>query len=151
MAPALAAMVAGCFQSTPRPVPSAQDIAQDHPGARLYQICCAACHMPDGQGAKGVGPPLAGSAWVQGPEERLVRIVLHGIRGPLSVNDYEYNLEMPPMGFFADEDIAAILTFVRDRWHNSAPPITPQTVTRVRAQTADRGDSWTAEELLVLP
>lgn len=97
---------------------------------------------------EGVGPPLAGSEWVVGPAERLVRISLGGVRGPLQTGGRSYNLEMPPMVFFNDDDMAAILTYTRAAWGNAGAPVSPEEVRRIRAATADRGDSWTAEELL---
>jgi mono/diheme cytochrome c family protein len=78
----------------------------------------------------------------------LARIVLHGLRGPITVAGTEYNLEMPAMGFFDDQDIAAILTYIRDTWGKPSQPTTPKTISLIRAQNQDRADSWTIEELL---
>jgi mono/diheme cytochrome c family protein len=95
-----------------------------------------------------VGPPLAGSPWVTGSPERLVRIVLHGVRGPINVGENEFNLEMPAMGFFSDEEVAAILTFARNSWGNDASVIYRSQIEHVRKTTSHRRDSWTVEELL---
>lgn len=121
-----------------------------HPerGRQLYLLSCASCHQPDGRGMEGVGPPLAGSSWVTGPPERLILISLHGVRGPIEVGGASYNLEMPPMAFFADDDMAALLTHARRAWGNSAGPVSTEDVRRVREAARDRGDSWTVEELL---
>ena len=92
--------------------------------------------------------PLAGSPWVQGLEARLARIVLHGVRGPIEVNGRVYNQEMPGLGrIFNDEELAAILTYIRQAWGNHAPSIAAATVTEIRSATSNRDDSWTAEEL----
>ena len=118
-------------------------------GAKLYEVSCGSCHRASGSGAQGVAAPLAGSPWVVGSAERLVRIALHGVRGPIEVNGRTFNLEMP--GFqhvFRDEDMAAILTHARQAWGNDAPAIEPQVVAAIRASEAERGDSWTAEELM---
>ena len=97
---------------------------------------------------EGIAPPLAGTRWPSESEDRLARIVLHGLRGPITVAGTEYNLEMPAMGFFDDQDIAAILTYIRDTWGKQSQPTTPKTISLIRAQNQDRADSWTIEELL---
>ncbi len=118
-------------------------------GKTLYEVSCGSCHRPTGSGAEGIAAPLAGSPWVKDSVERLVRISLQGVRGPIEVNGRTFNLEMP--GFqnvYGDEDLAAILTYARQAWGNDASPIRPERVTSIRATTANRGDSWTAEELM---
>ena len=118
-------------------------------GKQLYEVSCGSCHRPTGSGAKGIAAPLAGSPWVKDSVERLVRISLQGVRGPIEVNGRTFNLEMP--GFqnvYGDEDLAAILTYARQAWGNDASPIPPERVASIRASTANRGDSWTAEELM---
>ena len=117
-------------------------------GKALYLVSCSACHQPNGQGSEGIAPPLAGTQWPDESEDRLARIVLHGLRGPITVAGKEYNLEMPAMGFFDDQEIAAILTYIRTTWGKSSKPITENTIKRIRAQTHNRADSWTVEELL---
>ena len=118
-------------------------------GKELYDVSCGACHRPSGSGAAGIAAPLAGSPWVKESVQRLVRITLHGVRGPIEVNGRTFNLEMP--GFknvFGDQDLAALLSYARRAWGNNASPVDPATVAAIRASTADRGDSWTAEELM---
>jgi len=118
-------------------------------GRSLYEVGCAACHRKDGAGSVGVGSPLRGSTWVVGPEVRLILIALHGVRGPIEVNGVRYQLEMPPFGtVYNDDEIAAILTYVRSAWGNRAAPVLQGRVAAVRRATAARGDSWTAAELL---
>jgi mono/diheme cytochrome c family protein len=123
-------------------------LAQD--GAQLYAIHCGACHAADGKGATGGQfPPLAGSPWVQGDPERMIKIVLHGLTGPVEVAGRTYNLEMPPQGsVLADDQLAAILTHVRASWDNGSPAVTPGMVKTARAATADRKTPWTAPEIL---
>ena len=117
-------------------------------GRALYEVSCGACHQVAGEGKEGVASPLAGSEWVTGSEGRLVRIALDGIRGPILVRGQRYQLEMPALRHvYEDEDLAAILTYIRGAWGNGAPPVEARTVAGVRRQTAQRGDSWTAEEL----
>jgi mono/diheme cytochrome c family protein len=118
------------------------------PGAREFQSYCAACHQYDGQGV-GQAPPLDGSPWVTGPEDRLIRIVLHGVRGPMEVHGKIYDLEMPGFGaILSDEALASLLSFVRRRFGTPSEPITPAAVGRIRGAHGSRTDYWRVEELL---
>jgi glucose/arabinose dehydrogenase/mono/diheme cytochrome c family protein/HEAT repeat protein len=117
-------------------------------GKELYSISCGACHQPHGNGQEGLAPPLAGSEWVTGSEERLIRIALHGMMGPVTVKDKKWDMIMPGLGIFEDEQIAGILTYIRREWGNTADPVTPASVKKVRDQYPDRDDLWTEAELL---
>ncbi len=122
------------------------------PGRIRFQIYCAACHQRDGAGTEGGPPPLAGSSWVAGSESRLIRIVLHGVRGAMEVGGETYNLEMPGFGqIFTDAEIASVLSYVRTHLGGSSPPITPASVKNIRAATRGRTAYWTAAELLEMP
>lgn len=134
----------------PRPIPPQQRDAFTR-GRALYAVSCAACHQPDGRGMEGVGPPLLDSPWLAGSADRLARIVLHGVRGPIRVGDTTYNLEMPALAYFTNEEIAAILTYARLAFTNTASAIEPGEVGAIREATEGRGDSWTVEELLQWP
>ncbi len=120
-------------------------------GKRLFQGSCAACHQLHGLGMEGLAPPLADSEWVLGSEQRLTRIVLHGLTGPLKVGNKSYHLDMPSMGIFDDDQIAAILTYVRREWENTGAPVEPKTVKQIRADTAKRQEAWSQPELLKIP
>ncbi len=125
-------------------------------GSQVYQreSHCATCHQSHGKGNGTVYPPLVGSPWVNGSEERLIKAVLHGMWGKITVNGKTYNpaLGVPPMTAFRsllnDQEIAAVLTFVRNTWGNHASPIRPETVARVRAATIDRTTFWRPDDLL---
>jgi len=122
-------------------------------GRKEYMDLCAACHHAAGYGDAGKGPALLDSEWLDFSDERLVRLVLYGIRGPISVAGEPFNqggaLEMPGMyQALDDQKIAGILTFIRREWREKAPPIEPETVTRIRAATSGRTDQWTEKELL---
>lgn len=118
-------------------------------GKELFGQTCATCHQPSGLGQEGVAPPLVDSEWMVGPEGRTVRIVLHGLHGPIKVGKKTYSdLEMPSFGVLTDEQIASVLTYTRREWGHEADPVEPASVTQVRKATASRGDvQWTAEEL----
>jgi mono/diheme cytochrome c family protein len=124
--------------------------AQD--GGQLFTLYCSACHGADGKGATGGQfPPLAGSPWVLGDAALPVKVVLHGLHGPVEVDGRTYDLEMPPQGgILPDDQIAAILTFVRSSWGNKAGTVTADLVKAARESNADRKTAWTAEELLKL-
>lgn len=128
-----------------------QQLARFHTGKDLYIATCGACHQPHGNGQEGLAPPLVDSEWVLGPEARLVRLALHGVRGPITVKGKMYQMEMPPLGVLDDEQIASILTYVRREWGHTSSPVDPETVARIRKETENRDEAWTETELLTIP
>ncbi len=125
-------------------------------GKKSFASVCAACHQPNGVGVPGVYPPLAKSEWVNGSEERVIRILLHGLSGPIKVEGKDFNSAMPAIGpggyNFSDEKIAAVLTYIRQEWGNNAPPVTKEKVTEIRVKAAaGRSTPWTAAELEAIP
>ncbi len=121
------------------------------PGGELFQSYCAACHQYDGQGV-GEAPPLDNSPWVIGPAERLIKIVLHGVRGKMEIQGKTYNREMPGFGqVLSDKDAATLLTFVRSRFGAPEEPISAAMVHQVRTANEGRTDYWTVGELLSDP
>ena len=104
-------------------------------GQQQY-IMCAACHGQQGEGGP-AGPPLAGSEWVLGPEENLIRIQLRGLQGPIEVKGVEYNMVMAPMPYQTNEQIAAVLSFIRSSWGNEAPPVAPEAVEAFRDEVGE--------------
>ena len=120
-------------------------------GKKVFNTTCITCHQATGQGVPGVYPPLAGSDWAQGDEERVVRIVLHGLNGPITVSGKEFNNAMASLGgALKDDQIANAITYVRQEWGNNAPPVSAETVSRIRAETASRTAPWSPAELLKL-
>lgn len=101
-------------------------------GSRQY-ILCGACHGQNGEGTA-AGPPLAGSEWVNGPPENLIRIQLRGLQGPIKVKGTEYTFPvgMPPLAYQTDSQIAGVLTFIRSSFGNNAPAITSADVAALR-------------------
>jgi mono/diheme cytochrome c family protein len=120
-------------------------------GRRLYTQNCVACHQTNGAGLPPVFPPLADSDWVVGSEQRLIRVLLHGLGGEIQVNGTPYNGVMPAFGpssvNWSDDQIAAVLTYIRQEWGNAAEPVLPATVAEVRAAAAGRATAWTQAEL----
>lgn len=120
-------------------------------GKAVYEATCVACHQPHGLGQDGLAPPLLGSEWVAGSEQRLVRIVLHGVRGPIMVKKQTYELDMPALGVLDDGQIADILTYVRREWGHGFAPVEAATVKKIRQETSKREDAWSQPELLKIP
>ena len=104
-------------------------------GGQVFSAKCAACHQATGLGIPGVFPPLAGSEWVRGSDKVLVQIPLHGISGTLQVKGASYHGTMPSFNTLSDAEIAAVLTYVRSHFTNSASAVSPATVTAGRAAT----------------
>ncbi len=118
-------------------------------GKRVFTSICQACHQGTGQGIPGIYPPLAGSEWAQGSEERIIRIVLSGLNGPITVEGKEFNNAMASLGgTLKDDQIANALTYVRQEWGNKAPEVKAETVARIRAEVGNRTQPWTIPELL---
>lgn len=152
---ALAANRGGAGDPEPPVVPAAapamtaEEASRFNHGRRHYRACNS-CHGNDGRGLEGLGPSLVGSPWVVDSPERLTALVLQGIEGPIEVHGEFWDDLMP--GFAADPRlpdtaIAALLTYIRRSWGNTADPVSPELVTNVRAQTSERVEPWTAPEL----
>jgi mono/diheme cytochrome c family protein len=113
--------------------------ASEAPSADLLKVghqqfmLCGACHGQQGEGTA-AGPPLAGSEWVNGPVENLIRIQLRGLTGPITVKGQEYNFPagMMAMAYQTDDQIAGVLTYIRSNFGNDAPPVTPGEVAALR-------------------
>jgi mono/diheme cytochrome c family protein/glucose/arabinose dehydrogenase len=116
-------------------------------GKQTFAGLCAACHQTTGKGLDGLAPPLAGSEWVTGDPERIVKVVMHGLRGPIKVKGNNYSYDMPAAGFLTDEQIAGVLTYIRREWDHEADPVSLELVKKVRAETKGRNDAWTEPEL----
>jgi mono/diheme cytochrome c family protein len=116
-------------------------------GKAIYNMTCIACHQPEGQGLAGVFPPLDASDWVTGDPELPVRIVIHGLQGPVKVNGTDYTNVMPPVAEMTDEKIADVVTYVRQTWSNDAAPVSVDEVRKVREKYKGRTEMWSAKEL----
>jgi mono/diheme cytochrome c family protein/glucose/arabinose dehydrogenase len=128
-----------------RPLTQTEEVLYQR-GAQLYTICMA-CHGPSGEGMAGQYPSLVGSARVLGREDRLAKILLHGLMGPIENGGTVFDGMMPAPTLGSDEDIAAVMTYVRRSWGNDADPVEPRAVTAVRIRNKGRGQPWQAHEL----
>ncbi|GAB2789039.1 hypothetical protein GCM10027275_37470 [Rhabdobacter roseus] len=127
-------------------------------GATIFGTLCATCHGPEGQGTPTqLAPPLIGKFKLIENKEEVIKIMLHGLKGP--VDGEKYSEHMPPMGSNSDEWIAAVLNYVRyDLCMRSFPEmnegyrnwviVKPEQVQAVREKTTDRREPWTWEELM---
>ncbi len=120
-------------------------------GQALYEMACLPCHQPNGKGLPGVYPPLSGSEWVRGEPGNLIRILLNGLGGEIQVAGQTFgggnSLTMPALGGLTDEQIADVLSYVRQEYGNGSSAIQPGEVKNVRA-TTHRDQPWTASELV---
>ena len=125
-------------------------------GAEVYQreAHCGTCHLAHGKGNGVTYPSLVGSPWVNGSEDRLVKMALHGMWGKIQVHGKTYDPArgVPPMTAFRDllkdDELAAVLTFVRNTWGNESSVISADTVKRIRAETSGRTTFWHPDDLL---
>jgi mono/diheme cytochrome c family protein len=124
-------------------------------GKRLFTANCVACHQATGQGVAGQFPTLVDSEWVVGGDwvgdNHLVQILLHGLQGAIQVKGNTYNGAMPPWKQLKDDQIAMILTYIRNEWGNSAPPITAEQVAKIREETAAQTEPYTQNQLKAIP
>jgi mono/diheme cytochrome c family protein len=119
-------------------------------GAGGYAVC-GGCHQGNGLGMPGQFPPLAGSEWVLGGTERLIRVVQHGLTGPITVKGQGFNTAGGMQAFgqaMSATDLANVLTYIRNSWGNEATMVTKEMVEKVR-EKEKRATQWTAPELEV--
>ncbi len=121
-------------------------------GKRLFVANCASCHQSTGLGQPGVYPSLHGSNVVNGGGGHLVRLVLFGAQGPWTAKSGQYNNAMTAWGSaLNDKQISQILSYIRQDFENSAPPITPEQVAAIREAEKSRRTPWTYDELMATP
>ncbi len=120
----------------PETTPAVQTQALEK-GKTIYNQYCLACHQGDGNGVAGAFPPLTQTKWVAGDKATLISVILNGMQGEITVKGEVYNNAMPAHGFLSDEEIGAVLTYVRQSFGNDYSEITTEEVTEVRASAAN--------------
>jgi mono/diheme cytochrome c family protein/glucose/arabinose dehydrogenase len=132
-------------QINPMTLLKGEHLASHKRGKELYlgRAACIGCHGPDGEGLPNLGPTLNASDWVTGDHERLSKILLHGLQGPIIINGNKFT----PLAFMpglaqntaiSDQDLADLMTYIRSGWENRASQIPKSEVTRIRTATKDR-------------
>ena len=102
-------------------------------GKAVYDSYCLPCHMSNGKGAPGMNPPLVGTEWVLGNKERLIKVILQGLNEPVEIQGEIYQNVMASHAFLSDQQIADVLSFVRQSFGNNASEITADEVAEVRS------------------
>lgn len=105
-------------------------------GRKVYDTYCMACHQADGSGVPRMNPPLTKTSYVLGDKKKLVQIVLKGMNEPIEIEGETYENVMSAHDFLTDQEVADVLTFVRNSFGNKASIVTPA---EVKAQRGKKG------------
>jgi len=129
------------LQAQHRPAPKkAAPKAKAHPamaasltrGAVVYKNVCITCHQADGGGVPNMNPPLIKTTYVLGDKARLAHIVLAGLAEPIEINGDDYKQHMPAQAYLTDQQVADVLTYVRNSFGNKASAVQVAEVKAVR-------------------
>ena len=131
----------------------AEGKAQFLVGQKIYfrEGHCVTCHQANGKGLDPAFPSIENSPWVTGDNERLIKVAMYGLMGPLEVNGKKYDGQVPMTpfgGMLKDDELAAVLTFVRNSFGNQAAPIQVSEIQMVREATKRRVMFYNSAELL---
>ena len=144
----LASALVGCglsLQAQHRPTPAAKAKAKPKAsadpaltasltrGAVVYKNVCITCHQADGGGGPNMNPPLIKTTYVLGDKARLAHIVLAGLAEPIEIDGDDYKQHMPAQGYLTDQQVADVLTYVRNNFGNKASAVQVAEVKAVRA------------------
>jgi nitrite reductase (NO-forming) len=124
-------------QTTMRQTPAIAQLTQEieiEKGKRVFLQNCAMCHQADGKGLPSVFPPLAQSDYLMADKHRSIGVILRGLSGPIMVNGQRYDGIMPPQVTLSDEQIAHVLTFIRNSWGNKGDGVSTEEVRAVREE-----------------
>jgi mono/diheme cytochrome c family protein/glucose/arabinose dehydrogenase len=131
-------------------------LAKKYPkGAAVFKSICQTCHGADGNGLQGMAPPLNKSEWVTGDKGALAAILVYGLSGPVQVKDKLYKApeimdEMPGLGNskeISDQDIAEVMSFIRNAWNNRASEASTKDIDKVRRKYGNQRKAFTMEEV----
>jgi len=111
-------------------------------GATVYTANCVACHQANGQGLAGAFPPLDASEWVLTDARIPAQILLHGVQGEMIVMGETYNGLMPAFPHLSDQELAAVLNYIRNSWSNVASEVDAEWFAQEREAFADRTGNW---------
>ena len=125
---------AACLSFIPAKIGQPALAASMKRGEVVFNSYCLACHQANGGGVPNLYPPLIKTSYVLGERKALITIILKGLAGEIEVNDATYNGVMPPHNFLTDQQVADVLTYVRNSFGNKAALIKPAEVKPVRAK-----------------
>jgi uncharacterized protein len=148
--PELKAAITGVIESAPAVEAIAVPLpAHLEKGREVYLKTCVECHQPKGEGVPDTFPPLAGSEWVKGDADTMLRILLGGLAGPVEVNGKPYNGVMPGHSHATDAELAAVASYARHAFGGlEEKPVDPSRVKALRPQVeARKYMPWTVGEL----
>lgn len=114
-------------------VPKTPTAEQMKEGEKVYTQTCVVCHQKTGNGLAPLFPPLANSDYLMADKKRSIAIVTKGLTGPIEVNGKKFNQVMPPLPQLTDEQVANVLTYVRNSFGNKGEVVTPAEVAEVKA------------------
>lgn len=103
-------------------------------GKKVYEATCLPCHQANGSGVPNLNPPLKQTKWVLGDKTALIRVLLNGMDEEIEIDGAYFANTMPAQSALKDEEIADVLTYVRNSFGNKAEIITPAEVKKVRAK-----------------
>jgi len=129
----LQAKVAEAIRSDPNIASLTKEIQMEK-GKQIYMQTCFVCHQPGGQGLPGQVPPLTKSDYLMADKTRSIRAVLQGLSGEITVNGKTYNGQMIPISGLTDEEVANVLTYVRNSWGNEGEAVTVNEVRQIRSE-----------------
>lgn len=116
-------------------------------GQAVFGRTCAACHQPTGEGLPPIFPPLVGSEWLTKDSSSLaVRIVIHGVEGPMRFEGKKFNNRCIPTSL-SDEEVAQVVTFAAAAFNGCSGAVSGLQVKAVRDANKGRKGPWTAHEL----
>ncbi|MES2705743.1 MAG: PQQ-dependent sugar dehydrogenase [Verrucomicrobiota bacterium] len=150
LAAAAPVLFSGGLSPAAAAVTEADMAAQVERGGKVFSQICWTCHQTGGQGLAGIFPPLAGSDYLMGSNERVIRDLILGLSGEVTVNGVKYNNVMPPSGL-DDGKIADVLTYARRSWGNQGPALTAGEVAKVRASLSLTKENVAAMQAGFLP
>jgi mono/diheme cytochrome c family protein len=103
-------------------------------GKTAYETYCLACHQADGSGVPNLNPPLIKTEWTTGDKKKLITVILKGMDEAIEVDGESYHNVMPPLAHLSDQEIADVLTYVRNNFSNNASAVMVNEVKAVRTK-----------------
>ena len=119
-----------------KPDPPQPDIQKSiAEGKKVFSKYCISCHQADGGGVPYLNPPLIKTSYVLGNKDSLIHIILHGLNQNIEIEDQVFSNTMPALNILKDQEIADVLTYVRNSFGNKASAVTPAEVKSMRSKS----------------